>query len=131
MTGELVLCYNFFKEIVIKSTFTLCFILQTCDERLSPTNILSSCWSFERHSCLETPVSLSTQVCLQRSLFKSNFFCLSINVVVVFREVIVGEGPRVNPNFRNRVWTFNVRGVDMRLTMHQNDAAMEFDECDF
>ena len=35
----------------------------------------------------------------------------------------MGEGPRVNPNFRNRVWTFNVRGVDMRLTMHQNDAA--------
>ena len=35
----------------------------------------------------------------------------------------MSEGPRVNPNFRNRMWTFNVRGVDMRLTMHQNDAA--------
>ena len=37
----------------------------------------------------------------------------------------MGEGPRVNPIFRNRVWTFNVRGVDMRLTMHKNgiDAA--------
>ena len=35
----------------------------------------------------------------------------------------MGEGPHVNPHFRNRMWTFNVRGVDMRLTMHQNDAA--------
>ena len=60
--------------------------------------------------------------------FKLLFFCNCLKIInfcwfVVFREVVVGEGPQVNPNFRNRVWTFNVRGVDMRLTMHQNDAA--------
>lgn len=60
--------------------------------------------------------------CVYKEVYLKVFF-LSINVVVVFREVVVGEGPRVNPNFRNRVWTFNVRGVDMRLTMHQNDGA--------
>ena len=34
---------------------------------------------------------------------------------------VVAEGPTDYPNFRNRVWTFHVQGVDMRLSMHQND----------
>ena len=33
----------------------------------------------------------------------------------------VTEGPRFNPNFRNRTWTFSVEGVDMRLTSHRDD----------
>ena len=33
----------------------------------------------------------------------------------------VAQGPSFNPNFRNRAWTFNVEGVDMRLTSHRDD----------
>ena len=36
-------------------------------------------------------------------------------------QPVVAEGPTHFPNFRNRVWTFHVQGVDMRLSMHQSD----------
>ena len=36
-------------------------------------------------------------------------------------QPIVAEGPTHYPNFRNRVWTFHVQGVDLRLSMHQSD----------
>ena len=36
-------------------------------------------------------------------------------------QPVVAEGPTHYPNFRNRVWTFHVQGVDMRLSMHQSD----------
>lgn len=37
------------------------------------------------------------------------------------REAVVQEGPTTHPNFRIQGWTFHVRGMDMRLTMHVND----------
>ena len=37
-------------------------------------------------------------------------------------QPVVAEGPTDYPNFRNRVWTFHVQGLDMRLSMHQNDS---------
>ena len=36
-------------------------------------------------------------------------------------QPVVGEGPRYNPNFRNRRWVFKVEGVDMRMTVHHDD----------
>jgi len=37
------------------------------------------------------------------------------------REAVVQEGPTNNPNFRIQGWTFHVRGIDMRMSMHVND----------
>ena len=37
------------------------------------------------------------------------------------RSLVVQEGPSNHPNFRIHGWTFHVRGIDMRLSMHIND----------
>ena len=36
-------------------------------------------------------------------------------------QAVLQEGPTNSPNFRIHGWTFHVRGVDMRLSMHVND----------
>ena len=36
-------------------------------------------------------------------------------------QAVLQEGPTNSPNFRIHGWTFHVRGMDMRLSMHVND----------
>ena len=40
---------------------------------------------------------------------------------VTQHQAVLQEGPTLSPNFRIHGWTFQVRGVDMRLSMHVND----------
>ena len=40
---------------------------------------------------------------------------------VTQHQAVLQEGPTNSPNFRIHGWTFHVRGMDMRLSMHVND----------
>ena len=40
---------------------------------------------------------------------------------VTQHQAVLQEGPTNSPNFRIHGWTFHVRGIDMRFSMHVND----------